>query len=315
MLSFLVRRLVSLAVTLTATALVVFVVLEILPGDPAAVVLGVSATPESIAALRQDFGLDRPAPERFVAWILGLLTGDLGVSYTYRVPVAALVAERLEVTLPLITAAIALAAGIGIPLGLAAAARAHTFADAAVMAFAQAGLAVPSFWFGILLVIVFSIWLGWFPSGGFPGWREDPLGSIRALVLPTVSLALPQAAILARVTRSATIETLGEDYVRTARAKGLSLDETLRRHVFRNAMVPVLTVLGLQVSFLIAASVVVENVFTLPGLGRLMLQAIGQHDIIVVKDLIVVLAGLVVIVNAVVDIAYGLADPRLARAR
>jgi peptide/nickel transport system permease protein len=313
MVSFVGRRLAGLAVTLLITALVVFVVLEILPGDPAAVVLGLGATPEAVASLRTEFGLDRPAPERFVRWVAGFVTGDLGTSYTYRVPVADLILERLAVTLPLAIAAILAAAGIGIPLGLYAASRANRLGDVGVMLFAQVGLAVPNFWFGILLVLLFSVTLGWLPSGGFPGWEAGPVAVARALALPTLALALPQAAILARVTRSATLEALQEDWVRTARSKGLTAGQTLRGHVLRNALVPVVTILGLQFSFLVAGAIVIENVFSLPGLGRLVFQAIGQHDIIVVKDLVVVFAAMVVTVNAAVDIAYGIVDPRLRR--
>lgn len=311
MLIFLARRVAALAVTLLATALIIFVVLEILPGDPAAVVLGMNATPETLAALRAEFGLDRPAPERFVRWIGGLLTGDLGTSYTYRVEVAALIAERMAVTLPLALAAILLASAIGIPLGVIAAARPRGWRDTGVTLFSQVGLAVPDFWVGILLVLLFAVGLNWLPSGGFPGWDQGLAAALPSLVLPTVALALPQAAILARVTRSATLEALQEDWVRTARAKGLTWSRTLRRHVLRNALVPVVTMLGVRFSFMVAGAIVIENVFSLPGLGRLMFQAIGQHDIIVVKDLVVVFAAMVILVNFLVDIAYGIVDPRL----
>lgn len=311
MTGFVLRRLLALAATLLATAAVVFVVLEILPGDPAAVVLGVSATPETLAALRTEFGLDRPAPERFVAWIGGLLTGDLGTSYTYRVPVAALIAERMAVTLPLAFAAIVVATLIGVPLGLVAAARAGGPRDAGVMVFSQIGLAVPDFWAGILLVLLFSVTLGWLPSGGFPGWDAGLVPAAKSLLLPALALALPQAAILARVTRSATLEALSEDWVRTARAKGLTETETLWGHVLRNALVPVVTMLGVRFSFMVAGAIVIENVFSLPGLGRLMFQAVGQHDIIVVKDLVILFAAMVVLVNFAVDLAYGAIDPRL----
>lgn len=313
MLSFLARRLAGLAVTLLATALVVFVVLEILPGDPAAVILGVSATPETVAALRTEFGLDLPAPERFLRWIGGLLTGDLGTSYGYRVPVAQLIGERLQVTLPLAFAAILLATLVGVPLGMLAASRPRSLRDAGVMVFAQAGLALPDFWVGILLVLAFAIGLHWLPSGGFPGWDAGLGPALASLILPVIALALPQAAILARVTRSATLEALQEDWVRTARAKGLGAAATLYRHVLRNALVPVVTMLGVRFSFMIAGAIIIEDVFSLPGLGRLMFQAIGQHDIIVVKDLVVVFAALVVVINFLVDIAYGIVDPRLRR--
>lgn len=313
MTAFLLRRFLALCATLAATALIVFVVLEILPGDPAAVMMGLNATPEQVAAIRSEYGLDRPVVERFFGWIGGLLTGDLGNSYTYRVPISGLIAERAQVTVPLAMMAVSLAAMIGIPLGVIAAARANTRTDAAVMALSQIGLAVPNFWFGILLVLLFSVTLGWFPSGGFPGWNAGFLAGISALILPSFALALPQSAVLARITRSSVLEALQEDFVRTARAKGLTWRQTLRRHVVRNAMTPVVTILGLQFSVLMAGAIIIENVFSLPGLGRLMFQAIAQHDIIVVKDLVVLFAGVVVTMNFLVDVTYGLIDPRLRK--
>jgi peptide/nickel transport system permease protein len=288
----------------------VFAVLEILPGDPAATMLGVSATPETIAALRSELGLDRPVLTRFWSWVSGFFTGDLGISYAYRVPVGGLIAERMAVTLPLAFLSLALAAMIGITLGVLAASKANTPVDAAVMGLAQLGLAVPNFWFGILFVLLFSITLGWFPSGGFPGWSVG-LGALKALVLPAFALALPQAAVLARLTRSSMLETLGDDYIRTARAKGLTRGQTLRRHALRNALIPVMTMLGLQFSYLVAGTIILENVFALPGLGRLLVQAIGGHDLILIKSLVVLFVGAVVSINALVDIAYGFADPRL----
>lgn len=309
---FLLRRCLALAATLFVAALLIFAALEVLPGDPAAVMLGVSATPEAVAAIRAELGLDAPAISRFFGWIIGFAGGDLGISYAYRVPIFGLIAERLLVTLPLASLALALAAAIGIFLGALAAARARSGLDAAIMALSQIGLAIPNFWFGILLVLLFSLTLGWAPAGGFPGWSAGVGPALSALILPAFALALPQAAVIARITRSSVLEVLGEDYVRTARAKGLSRGEVLRRHVLRNAMVPVLTILGLQFSFLIAGTIVVENVFSLPGLGRLLFQAIGGHDLIVIKSLVMLFAGMVIIINALVDIAYGLVDPRLA---
>jgi peptide/nickel transport system permease protein len=314
MLAFAARRVVGLIVTLLAAALVVFFVLEILPGDPASVMLGVQATPETLAAVRAEYGLDRPVPVRFVQWIAGLATGDLGVSYTYRVPVATLILERLAVTVPLALIAIALSTAIAIPLGVFAAARHARPADAGVMVFSQLGVAVPNFWFGLLLVLLFSVTLNWAPSGGFPGWASGP-AALGALVLPAISLALPQAAILARVTRSAVLDTLGEDWVRTARAKGLTRAQTLRGHVLRNALIPVVTIMGLQFSFLLAGAIIIENVFYLPGLGRLVFQAINQRDVIVVRDIVVLLAGLVIVINFVVDLLYAVIDPRLRTRR
>ena len=311
MIGYILRRLVALVLTLLAAALVIFVVLEILPGDPAAVTLGLNAAPEALAALRAEMGLDKPAVLRFFIWLGGLVTGDLGQSYTYRVPVLQLVAERMAVTLPLALMAIALATALGIPLGVLAASRHGRLADAGVMAFAQAGLAIPNFWFGLLLVLVFAVGLGWLPAGGFPGWQAGLAASLKALLMPALALALPQAAIIARVTRSAMLDTLQEDFVRTARAKGLSEGTTMRRHALRNALIPVVTILGLQFSVLIAGAIIIENVFALPGLGRLVFQAIAQHDLIVVKDLVMLFAGLAILINFAVELLYGLIDPRL----
>jgi peptide/nickel transport system permease protein len=315
MADFLLRRCLSLIATLLCAAILVFSVTEVLPGDPAAVMLGVTATPETIAALRKDMGLDAPVLARFFSWIAGFFTGDLGTSYAYRVPVAGLIGERLQVTVPLALLAMLLAALIGITCGAIAAARANSAVDAGLMTAAQVGLAIPNFWFGILLVLLFSITLGWLPAGGFPGWSKGLLAGLEALILPAIALALPQAAVLARVSRTAVLEALGDDYVRTARAKGLTRGQTLRRHVLRNAFVPVLTLLSMQLSFLIAGTIVVENVFSLPGLGRLMFQAIGGHDLITVKSLIMVFAAKVILINAAVDLAYGLIDPRLRLGR
>ena len=315
MIPFLIRRFASMVVTLAFTSVVVFAVLEVLPGDPAAVMLGVTATPDTIAALRLELGLDRPVLTRYFSWIAGFLTGDLGVSYAYRVPVGGLISDRLVITLPLALMAITLAASLGIALGALAASRANTPLDAIIMAAAQLGLAIPNFWFGILLVLLFAVTLGIMPAGGFPGWEAGIWPAIKALIMPAVALALPQAAVLSRITRSAVLEALSEDYVRTARAKGLSKGATLRKHVLRNAMVPVLTILGLLFSFLIAGTIILENVFALPGLGRLMFQSIGGHDLITIKSLIMLFAGAVIIINALVDLAYGLVDPRLRQGR
>lgn len=308
---FILRRIAGFVLTMLAAAVLIFLLLEVLPGDPAGTMLGVSATPETVAALRVDLGLDRPALHRFLGWIAGLFTGDLGISYTYRVPVGGLIGDRIAVTLPLAMMALLLAAVIGITLGTLAASRGSGPLDAAIMAFSQLGLAIPNFWFGILFVLLFSVSLGWFPSGGFPGWLADPGGAFRALVLPAFALALPQSAVLARMTRTSVLETLGEDFVRTARAKGLNPAQVLRRHALRNALVPVITILGLQFSFLVAGTIVVENVFALPGLGRLLVQAVGGHDLILIKSLVLLFVGTVIAVNTLVDLAYGVIDPRL----
>jgi peptide/nickel transport system permease protein len=311
MLVLLVRRLVSLAVTLAAVSALIFLVLDILPGDPAAAMLGTSASPETLAALRQALGLDQPALIRYLSWIGGMARGDFGTSYTYGVPVAGLIAERLAVTLPLAVLAVLTSIAIALPLGVTAAARQGGF-DVAAGVVSQICIAVPGFWVGLLSIAVFAVALGGLPAGGFPGWAAGPGPALKALILPTVALALPQAGVLTRVTRAAVLEVLGEDFVRTARAKGLSRSAALWRHAVPNALVPVVTILGLQFTFLVAGAVLVENVFALPGLGRLAYQALNQRDLVVMQDVVLLFAALVIGVNFLVDIAYLVLDPRLA---
>ena len=315
MLAFALRRLAALAATLVAASVLVFLVMEVVPGDSAAYMLGIGATDESIAALRSELGLDQPRLQRYFSWVYGMLRGNFGVSYTYAVPVSGLIAERLEVSLPLALLALALSTAIAIPVGVLAAARRNSTVDASVMGVTQLGIAIPNFWFALLLVLLFSVTLHWFSAGGFPGWNEGVVTGLKALLLPAVSLALPQASILARVMRSALIDELGEDYIRTARAKGLSERRTLWVHAVRNALIPVLTIMGLQFSFLLAGAVIIENVFFLPGLGRLVFQAITQRDLIVVESVVLLLVAAVVIVNFVVDLAYAAVDPRLRTRR
>ena len=305
------RRLTALMVTLLVASLLIFLLLEILPGDPAAVILGVGAQEDTLRALRDELGLDLPAPVRYLNWIGEVLQGDLGRSYTYDTPVQELLLNRVELSLPLALLAILLSTGIAIPLGVFAASRHRKVADTGIMGFAQLGVAVPNFWFAILLILLFSVKLGWFSAGGFAGWDAGWFPAFKSLVLPAVALALPQAAILARVTRSSVLETVQEDYIRTARAKGLSRSQALWRHAVRNALLPVVTILGLQLSFLLAGTIIIENVFYLPGVGRLLFQAIAQRDLMVVKNLVLVLAATVVLINFLVDLLYAVLDPRL----
>ncbi len=310
---FIVGRLVAFALTLLAASLVVFVVLEVLPGDPAALMLGTGARADTLSALRHQMGLDRPLWLQYATWIAGLLRGDFGVSYTYGVPVADLIAPRVLVSVPLAGMAILLSTVLAIPTGVIAASRRGGGVDLALMSAAQVGVAVPNFWLGLLLILLFAVRLPWLPASGFAGWDNGIGPALRSLLLPALALALPQAAILARVTRSAVLETLGQDYVRTARAKGLSRSGALWRHAVPNALIPVVTIIGLQFSFLLAGTVIIENVYTLPGLGRLVFQAIAQRDLIVVQDLVVLLAGSVIAVNLLVDLVFLALDPRLAR--
>jgi peptide/nickel transport system permease protein len=313
MLRYALTRLVSLALSVVVASLVIFVALQVVPGDPAGYMLGLNATPEAVAALRAELGLDAGPVARYLGWVGGMLRGDFGISYTYRTPVAGMVWERAQVSLPLALMALALSTAIAFPVGIWAAARRGTAVDAGVMGATQLGVAVPNFWFAMLLVLVFAINLRWFSAGGFPGWEAGVWAGVKALTLPAVALALPQAAILARVMRSALIDTLGEDFVRTARAKGLTRAQALRRHALRNALIPVLTIIGLQFSFLLAGAIIIENVFFLPGLGRLVFQAISQRDLIVVESVVMLLVVAVVLVTYLVDLAYAAVDPRLRR--
>ena len=313
MVRYALARLASLCVALVFASLVVFFVLEIVPGDPAAYMLGMNASPEAVAALRSELGLDQGSVARYFGWVGGMLRGDFGISYTYRTPVSEMILDRLQVSLPLALYALALSTAIAVPVGVLSASRRGSLADAGVMGITQLGIAVPNFWFAMLLVLVFAVTLRWFSAGGFPGWDAGLVGGMKALTLPALALALPQASILARVMRSALIDTLGEDFIRTARAKGLTRSQALWRHALRNALIPVLTIIGLQFSFLLAGAIIIENVFFLPGLGRLVFQAISSRDLIVVESVVMLLVFAVVLVTFLVDLAYAAVDPRLRR--
>ncbi|MCF6322172.1 MAG: ABC transporter permease [Rhizobiaceae bacterium] len=308
---FLIRRFTSLLITLALATVVIFAVMEIVPGDPAQIILGIGATDETLAALRQQMGLDQPLITRYLQWVSGMLIGDFGTSYTYAVPVWELIAERTIVSLPLALIALALSTIIAIPTGIFAASWRGKAPDTGIMGLTQMGIAIPNFWFAMLMVYVFAVMFQLVPAGGFPGWQAGIFVALKSLILPAIALALPQAAILARVTRSALLESLGEDYIRTARAKGLTRSMVLWRHALRNALIPVLTIMGLQFAFLLAGTIIIENVFYLPGLGRLIFQAITQRDLIVVQSTVVLLVATVILINFLVDIAYAWVDPRL----
>ena len=311
MIYYLSSRLGAALITLFVASIVVFGVMAILPGAVAQLMLGMNATDDAMNALREQLGLNQPLVWRYLSWIGGLLMGDLGRSYTYSSPVIELIAERSVVTLPLALMALVLSTAIAIPVGIFAAARRGRLGDTLAMGTAQFGVAVPNFWFALLLIYIFAVWLRLVPAGGFPGWGGGVWPGVKALFLPAISLALPQAAILARVTRSALLEVLGEDYIRTARAKGMTRRTVLWRHALRNAMIPVLTIIGLQVAFLLSGTIIVENVFYLPGVGRLIYQSITQRDLIVVQGVVILLVASVILVNFIVDALYAIVDPRL----
>ena len=315
MIRYVLSRLTSLAISLIVASLVIFLVVEVAPGDPASYMLGVNARPDTVAALRIELGLDASKPQRYLSWVSGMVTGDFGTSYTYRSPVADMIGDRLWISLPLALYALALSTLIAFPAGIYAASRRGGAGDTAVMGATQLGIAIPNFWFAMLMVLVFAIKLRWFSAGGFPGWERGFWGGIKALTLPAIALALPQAAILARIMRSSLLDMLGEDFIRTARAKGLSRRQALWRHALRNALIPVLTIIGLQFSFLLAGAIIIEQVFFLPGLGRLVFQSISQRDLIVVESVVMLLVFAVITVNFIVDLAYAAVDPRLRTGR
>jgi len=307
-------RLASWVATLLAITVIAFLVLEILPGDPALVLLGPDAQPDTLEALRQQLGLNQAATVRYWAWISGFLHGDMGTSYTYGIPVSELIGSRLKITIPLAVLSTAIAVGLALVLGMYAASRHNRVGDYGVMAITQIGVAIPSFWLGMLLILLFSLTLRWFSAGGFPGWDAGLWPGLRALILPAAALAIAQAAVLTRVVRASVIEVLSQDFVRTARAKGLTRAQALRRHALRNALIPVVTVIGLQFAHLLAGTIVIENVFSLPGLGRLIFQSINQRDLMVIKNVVVLLAMIVITVNLIVDLLYLAIDPRLRHA-
>lgn len=313
MLRFAATRLISLTLSLLAASIVIFAVIEVIPGDPASFMLGLNAEPDTVAALREQLGLGGSVVTRYLNWVGGMLQGNFGTSYTYRVPVTELILARVWISLPLAVYALILSTAIAFPVGLIAAARRGKVSDISIMGVTQLGIAVPNFWFAMILVLIFSINLRWFSAGGFPGWDQGVLVALKSLTLPAIALALPQASILARIMRSSVLDTLDQDYIRTARAKGLTRRQSITHHALRNAMIPVLTIIGMQFSFLMAGAIIIENVFFLPGLGRLIFQGITQRDLVVVESVVMLLVFAVVTVTFVVDIAYAAVDPRLRK--
>ena len=305
------RRFLSLIVSCFLISVLVFIVMHVIPGDPAQIMLGTEADPSTLAALRDQLQLDLPIYAQYGTWVRGVLSGDLGESLRYHVPISKLIASRLAVTAPLAIMAILIAIVIGLPAGLYAATHRGKLGDYGVMTLSQVGLSIPSFWLGILLMLAFSLRLHWLPAGGFVPWSKSFIGALQSLLLPAVALGLIRAAVVARLSRSSLLEVLGRDYIRTARGKGVHEMRVLWKHALRNSLIPIVTVLGMQFAALLAGAIIIENVFYLPGLGRLAFQAIGQRDLPLVQDIVVLIAVLVVGMNLIVDLAYALLDPRI----
>lgn len=299
------------AASLAVASILIFGVCAALPGDIAQVILGQSATPEAVRELRRTLGLDRPLVVQYLDWVGSMLTGDFGTSYVNRVPVATQIRARLGVTAWLVASAMLLALLVAIPVGVVAAVRSRRTSGFVLSALSQLGLAVPAFWAGILLVTVFAVQLRWLPANGYVRLADDPSGWLAHLVLPVVALAVVQASVLVRYVRSAILDVSSEDYIRTARAVGWTRTRALLRHGLRNASLSIVTVVGLQLATLLVGAIVVEQVFALPGLGQLLLNAVGQRDLVLVQGTVMVLVFAVLVINALVDLSYLALDPRL----
>jgi peptide/nickel transport system permease protein len=308
---YLIERVVAAIPVMVMVATAVFLLLFLTPGDPAAVILGPDATAERVAELRTRLGLDQPVYVQLGNWYLRLLRGDLGQSIFENRPVTEAIMSRAEPTLLLTTLATLVAVTLGLAMGLVAALRRGRWQDNAAMLVAIGGVSMPTFWLGLNLIFVFGVLLGWLPVAGYQPLSSGPWESLRYLILPSVTLGLFQAALLARLTRSMMLETLGDDYVRTARAKGLGEHAVVVRHAFRNALIPLLTVIGLIFAALMGGAVITEQVFNIPGVGRMLIQAVARRDYPVVQGVVMIVAGLYVLINLLVDLLYGYLDPRL----
>ncbi len=308
---YIVRRFVSLFIILLLVSFLTFCLLQVIPGDPAQLILGIEASPEALESLRAQLGLDKPWPLRYASWLLGMLRGDFGVSIRLERPVFSLIVERLPVTLSLAFMAMLIALLIALPAGILSAIKWNSPLDYFLLFFTQLGIAIPSFWVGIILILIFSLYLRLFPTGGFVSWGENPLESFRSLILPSLSLGLVTAAFLTRMLRSSMLEVLSQTYITMARAKGLTSSQVILRHALKNALIPVTTLAGIQFSFLMGGSIVIEQVFALPGLGRLLLSAVYTRDIPLIQGLVMFMTAVVVVNNFIVDVLYAYLDPRI----
>ena len=309
--AYIIRRLLATIPVAGVVAVFVFLLLHLAPGDPAAVIAGSSAMPEDVERIRAKLGLDEPIYNQFGKWISNVLQGDLGDSIFSDMPVTKLIAQRIEPTLSLATTSILIAIFIAVPLGVIAAWKAGTWIDYSVMLFAVFGFSIPVFVIGYLLMYGFSIQIQIFPVQGFVSITEGIIPFLRRITLPSIALGLIYAALIARITRASMLEVLAQDYVRTAHAKGLSSRVVLLRHALKNASVPIVTIIGVGISLLIGGVVVTESVFNIPGLGRLVVDAVLQRDYPVIQGIILMFSGVYLLINLIVDISYSFLDPRI----
>lgn len=306
-----ISRLVQSIPVLIIVSMVVFAITMLLPGDPAYAVLGDYATDEQREQISKEYGFDKPIPIQYLNWLERSVTGDFGRSIRTKEPVVDLLAQRLPVTVELAIISIMIAILVGIPLGVIAAIKHNSLVDTATSFVAMASLAIPNFWAGILLILLFTVLLGWLPPSGHVPFFEDPLGNLRLMIMPSITLGTALAALIMRQTRASVINALGQDYVRTAYGKGLSNARILTRHVLRNALIPVTTVVGLQIGKILGGAVIVESIFSLPGMGRLVVEAIFSRDFPVIQASVLLIVLLIIFVNVVVDLIYTLLDPRI----
>jgi peptide/nickel transport system permease protein len=309
--AILARRLLGALPILLIVSLITFGMVHLIPGDPAAAIAGLSATPEQITNIRRDLGLDEPLPTQLWHWYANLLHGDLGRSLLLGQPVTQATMQRLPVTLALSAYALLLTLVLGLPSGIVAALRQNTWIDMVAMVLAMLGISLPSFYLGLLMIILFAVDLRWLPTGGYIALTDDPVGWLATSTMPAISLALLLAGLLARITRSTMLEVLRQDYIRTARAKGLPDRTVVLKHALANALIPITTVVGIIVSLLISGSVVVETLFSIPGIGQLLTQAVLNRDYPMVQGGLLITTALLVLVNIVVDVCYALLDPRV----
>ena len=311
MAEFVIKRLLAAIPVLFLVSLIAASIMQLVPGDPAAIIAGQSASDADVAHVREVLGLDRPFPERLWDWYVGLAHGDLGQSLLLNRPVTQAIAERVPVTLALAGFALFLTVALGVPCGVVAALRPNTWIDQAVLTFALLGVSIPNFWLSLMLIVLFGVMLDWLPAGGYVAFGDDPVGWVRCLILPGFSLALLQVGLLARITRSTMLEVLRQDYVRTARAKGLPVAMVIGKHALKNVMIPVITVIGISFGLLLSGSVVIETVYSIPGMGRLLANAIFGRDYPVIQGGLLVTAAVLVGLNLVVDLLYAVLDPRV----
>lgn len=308
---FVIKKIISSVVTLFFVILLIFIAFRIIPGNPAHIILGVEATPSQIAALEQKLGLDQPIAEQFIQLLKGIIVFDFGESLRFSQPVLSLIGERIGVTFSLATISIIITIIISIPLGILAASFKGKFLDIAISISTQIGLAVPSFWMGILFIMIFGLLLNFISVGGYVQWSENPLLAFKSLFFPALAIAIPQIAVIIRYLRTTIIEQLGLDYVRTAASMGLKGYQILFNHVLRNALIPVITIAGLNFGEILAGSLVIEQVFALPGFGRMLITAIGDRDFPLVQGMVFFIAIIAIVVNLLVDLSYRLLDPKI----